>query len=133
MESAVKLLVGLVLLVVSVAYLYRPILVLRFNDWARTLFFNDSHLLHYRRRWGLLAFLGSILFLYSAFLNLSKLKKTAPAPDPLLEGYRAFDERRFDAAVDVALRQLKLTPGDPHGNFLLRQARAAARRSGPKR
>jgi hypothetical protein len=126
MESGLKILIGLVLLCVSLAYLYRPTFVLRANDWARTLLFNDAHLLHYRRKWGLLAFLGAVLFLYSGFLNLAASRRhSVPAPDPLGEGYRAFYEHRFDEAAAVALKHLKTNPSDPHSTFLLRQSRAS--------
>lgn len=90
MESAMKLVVGLVLMGISLAYLYRPTVVLRVNAWGRMLLFNDAHLLHFRRRWGLLAFLGSILFLYSGFLNLSQSIPLEPVQDPLESGYMAF-------------------------------------------
>ncbi|MBL0057568.1 MAG: hypothetical protein IPP35_00190 [Elusimicrobia bacterium] len=130
-ESAIKLLVGIGLLIVSVAYLYRPVLVLRANAWARTLLFNDAHLLHYRRRWGLLAFLASVLFLYSGFLNLSKLKNAAPTVD-LTEGYRDFFEYRFDEAAAIAKEVLKRDSGNPHALFLFQQASRAAKRASPK-
>ena len=104
MESVVKLLIGIVLLVVSVAYLYRPGLVLRMNAWGRTLLFNDAHLLHFRRRWGLLAFLAAILFLYSGFLNITKSIPVVPVRDPLEAGYLAFYEKKFDVAGEIAVQ-----------------------------
>jgi hypothetical protein len=126
MESGLKILIGIVLLWISLAYLYRPTLVLRVNDWARTFLFNDAHLLHYRRQWGLLAFLGAVLFLYSGFLNLAASRRISVlAPDPLEEGYRAFYDHRFEEAAAVALKQLKTNAGDPHSTFLLRQARSS--------
>jgi hypothetical protein len=128
MEAVVKLLIGIVLLVASVAYLYRPGLVLRVNAWGRTLLFNDAHLLHFRRRWGLLAFLAAILFLYSGFLNITKSIPVAPVQDPLEVGYLAFYEKKFDVAGAIAVQYLKEHPRDPHGEFLLRQASAASRR-----
>lgn len=132
MESGIKLLVGLVLLIISVAYLYRPSLVLRVNAWGRVLFFNDAHLLHYRRRWGLLAFLGAILFLYSGFLNISKAILVVPVRDPLEAGYLSYYERHFDVAAEIAARYLADHPRDPHADFLFRQATAAARRAKQK-
>lgn len=128
MESGVKLLIGFVLLGISLAYLYRPTLVLRVNAWGRTLLFNDSHLLHYRRRWGLLAFLGSILFFYSGFLNLSRAIPTEPVQDSLEAGYMAFYSKNFDGAATIASEYLMDHPRDLHGEFLLRQANAASRR-----
>jgi hypothetical protein len=130
-ESAFKLFMGILLLVVSVAYLYRPVLVLRANAWARTLLFNDAHLLHYRRRWGLLAFLASVLFIYSGFLNLAKLQKAAPTVD-LTDGYRDYFEGRFDEAVAIAKEALSRDSGNPHALFLLQQASRAAKRASPK-
>lgn len=128
MESSVKLLIGIVLLLISVSYLYRPGLVLRVNAWGRAFLFNDAHLLHYRRRWGLLAFLGSILFLYSGFLNLAKAIPAEPVRDPLEAGYMSFYEKHFDAAAEIAVRYLNDHPRNSHAEFLLRQASAAARR-----
>jgi hypothetical protein len=86
-----------------VAYLYRPTLVLRVNAWGRTILFNDAHLLHFRRRWGLLAFLAATLFLYSGFLNLTKSIPIEPVRDPIEAGYLAFYEKRFDAAGEIAV------------------------------
>jgi hypothetical protein len=128
MESGIKLLIGIVLLLVSVAYLYRPTLVLRVNAWGRTILFNDAHLLHFRRRWGLLAFLAATLFLYSGFLNLTKSIPIEPVRDPIEAGYLAFYEKRFDAAGEIAVAYLNAHPRDPHGEFLFRQASAASRR-----
>ena len=71
MEGLIKLFVGLVLFTVGVGYLYRPGWVIRSNEWVRRIFFNDAHLLHHRRRWGLLFFLVGVLLMYSGFLNLS--------------------------------------------------------------
>jgi hypothetical protein len=128
MESAMKLVVGLVLMGISLAYLYRPTVVLRVNAWGRMLLFNDAHLLHFRRRWGLLAFLGSILFLYSGFLNLSQSIPLEPVQDPLESGYMAFYGKKYEGAAEIAMRYLNDHPRDPHGEFLLRQANAASRR-----
>ncbi|MBK8575091.1 MAG: hypothetical protein IPN90_05230 [Elusimicrobia bacterium] len=128
MESAVKIIVGIILLLVSLAYLYRPVLVLRVNAWGRMLLFNDAHLLHYRRRWGLLAFLAAVLFLYSGFLNLSQLVSVDPVRDPIEAGYLSFYEKRFDVAAEIAVQYLKDHPRDPHAEFLFRQARAASQR-----
>lgn len=128
MESALKLIVGIFLLLVSLAYLYRPVLILRVNAWGRMLLFNDAHLLHYRRRWGLLAFLGAILFLYSGFLNVTQKGSVVAVRDPLLEGYQAISDGRYEAAAEISVRFLKDHPGDPHGEFLLRQSRSSGRR-----
>jgi hypothetical protein len=129
MEYGIKLLVGVILLVFSVAYLYRPSVVLRVNAWGRLLFFNDSYLLHYRRRWGLLAFLGAILFLYSGFMNMERNAAGVPVDNSLEEGYLSFYSQRFDIAAEVARRYLANHPQDPHAEFLFRQASAAARRA----
>lgn len=121
MESIVKILVGLSLMALSLAYLYRPGFMIRLNAWIRTFFFNDAHLLHHRRRWGLLAFLAGILFLYSGLLNTEKpVPKTV---DPVVEGYNAFYGGRFNESAVIAEKILQDFPGDRHAEFLLRVSR----------
>jgi hypothetical protein len=68
-----KFILGLSFLLLSIGYLYRPSWILRLNNWARSLLFNDAHILHYRRRWGLLFFFAAALFFYSAFNNMGRL------------------------------------------------------------
>jgi hypothetical protein len=135
MEGTLKLFAGMFLVAVGMAYLYRPALVLRWNAWARSLFFNDAHLLHYRRKWGLALFLAGMMFVYSGFLNLSRERPAEPPPPPadLSSGYQAYNERRYQDAVRIAGEALRQSPGDAHADFLLRQARAAARRQSPSR
>jgi hypothetical protein len=71
LEGWLKFILALGFLMISLGYLYRPSWILRVNNWARSLIFNDSHVLHYRRRWGLLFFFAAALLFYSALNNLS--------------------------------------------------------------
>ena len=73
MEAWIKIIIGLVLLLLSFAYLYRPAWVLKLNALGRTLFFNDAHVLHFRRRWGLPIFAAAALFLFTGFNNLTQV------------------------------------------------------------
>lgn len=132
MEALVKVIVGLLLAFLGLGYLYRPAGVLRLHAVGRHYFFNDAHLLNYRRARGVVFFALGIIFLYSGFLNLSPAPAPRPTPD-LREGYRAFNERRFKDAVGVAAAYLTIDPSNPHADFLLRQARLAAKRAGQNR
>lgn len=121
MESIVKILLGLSLMGLSLAYLYRPSLILRLNAWVRVFLFNDAYLLHHRRRWGLLAFLAGILFLYSGLLNT--IPWAPSGPDPVESGYSAFYAGRFDDSAAIADQILQGEPGNRHAEFLLRVSR----------
>jgi hypothetical protein len=121
MESIVKILVGLGLMGLSLAYLYRPSFIMRINAWAKVFLFNDAYLLHHRRRWGLLAFLAGILFLYSGLLNTTP--RAPSGPDPLESGYSAFYAGRLDDAAAIADQILQGEPGNRHAEFLLRVSR----------
>lgn len=126
MEGLIKTTAGIFLVLMGLGYLYRPSGIIRANAVARVLLFNDAHLLHYRRTRGLLIFLAGVVLLYSGFLNISF---SVPRPPTNLEdGYRAFYERRYSDAADIAGRVLAESPNNPHADFLFRQARMAARR-----
>lgn len=131
MESFIKVMIGLGLMGLSLAYLYRPSLIVRFNTWVRILLVNDAHLLHHRRRWGLLAFLAGILFLYSGLLNMTPRIPSGPAP--LEEGYSAFYAGRFDESAAVAEKILHDTPSDSHAEFLLRVSKIFKLKTKPSR
>jgi len=132
MEAVVKITVGLGLVFLGLGYLYRPAGVLRLHALGRHFFFNDAHLLNYRRARGVIYFALGAVLLYSGFLNLAPAPAARPTAD-LREGYRAFNERRFKDAVDVAATYLTIDPSNAHADFLLRQARLAAKRAGQSR
>lgn len=124
MESFVKIILGLGLMGLSLAYLYRPSLIMRINAWAKMILFNDAHLLHHRRRWGLLAFLAGILFLYSGMLNKApRVPHAPPSADPLLSAYESFYKGRFDESAAIADKVLEESPSNRHAEFLSRVSR----------
>lgn len=132
MEAVIKIVGGLALALLGLGYLYRPAGVLRLHALGRHLFFNDAHLLNFRRARGVIFFALGAVLLYSGFLNLSPAPSARPMAD-LREGYRAFNERRFKDAVNIAATYLTIDPSNPHADFLLRQARLAAKRAGQPR
>ncbi len=58
-----KFLVGMVTLMFSIGYLFRPDLVIKVNDWGRQFVFNDKYILKHRRMIG-------VFFLVLAFIAL---------------------------------------------------------------
>ena len=58
-----KLLFGLVTLMFSIGYLFRPDLIIKLNDWGRQFIFNDKYILKHRRQVG-------VFFLVLAFIAL---------------------------------------------------------------
>lgn len=59
----IKLLSGMVLLLLSIGYLFRPDLIIRINEWGRQFVFNDKYILQHRRRIG-------VFFLVLAFIAI---------------------------------------------------------------
>jgi hypothetical protein len=97
MEAWLKIIAGLGLLLLSLGYLYRPSWVLRWNAWGRSLFFNDSHVLYFRRRWGLPLLITSVLFFYSGFANLAEQRPQASFE--LWMAYRSFLAHEYRQTV----------------------------------
>jgi hypothetical protein len=89
MEAWLKIFVGLGLLFLSLGYLYRPAWILKMNLLGRTFLFNDSHVLMYRRRWGLPLFTAAALFFFTGFSNLS-VQRSSQRPSELWMAYRSF-------------------------------------------
>jgi hypothetical protein len=88
MEAWIKIIVGLALLLLSLGYLYRPAWILALNAFGRTVVFNDSHVLHNRRRWGLPLFAAAAVFLFTGLRNLAQ-ERPIPSADLWL-AYRSF-------------------------------------------
>ncbi len=59
--KTLKLLLGLIMLMFSIGYLFRPDLVIKINDWGRSFLFNDKYIMKYRRKIG-------VFFLVLAFI-----------------------------------------------------------------
>jgi cytochrome c-type biogenesis protein CcmH/NrfG len=129
MEAWIKILVGLVLTIVSLGYLDRPGWVIRWNEWARNLLFNDAHILHYRRRWGILIFLAATLFFYSGFSNLKwQIVLSSPGPEPVLDiwdAYRVFQAKDMKGTVSRCKEILKNEPENLHAWVLMGSAQTA--------
>ena len=87
-EAWSKIFVGVGLLLLSLGYLYRPAWILKLNMLGRTMLFNDVHVLHYRRRWGLPLFVAAAIFLFAGFNNLSQFHPQRPTE--LWLAYRSF-------------------------------------------
>lgn len=61
--KTLKLLVGVVLLLFSIGYLFRPDLIIKVNDWGRSFVFNDKYIMEQRRKIG-------VFFLVLAFIAI---------------------------------------------------------------
>ncbi|MBI5554623.1 MAG: hypothetical protein HY920_02055 [Elusimicrobia bacterium] len=59
--KTLKLLVGLIMLMFSIGYLFRPDLIIKINDWGRSFLFNDKYIMKQRRKIG-------VFFLVLAFI-----------------------------------------------------------------
>jgi tetratricopeptide (TPR) repeat protein len=121
MEAWLKILLAFGLLITSLGFLYRPNWVLRWNAWARDLVFNDRYVLLYRRRWGLLFFLGAVLFFYSGFANLAYLHASRRPSSYLamMDAYKAFRERHYRGVVTRCQEILKRDGDNIHAWALL--------------
>jgi hypothetical protein len=97
MEAWIKILFGLLLLALSLGYLYRPVWILSLNALGRAYLFNDVHVLHYRRRWGIPLFVASSIFLFTGFNNLSQQHRRPSAE--LWLAYRAFLSHQYRQTV----------------------------------
>ncbi len=62
-----EVLIGLLLLIISVGYLYQPTIIIRFNAWGRKYLFNDQLLITHRKKIGVILLIISIVFLYGGF------------------------------------------------------------------
>src|SRR5688572_2609793 len=118
MEAWIKVLAGLAFLFLSLCYLYRPAIVLRFNALGRSLVFNDSYVLLYRRRWGIMLFLAAILFFYSGFQNLNRGEKPSTYFE-LQDAYRAFRGHHYKGAIVRCQEILKRETENVHAWALL--------------
>lgn len=124
MDASTKIFAGFALLVLSLAYLYRPAWVLRLNAWARSSIFNDGHILLYRRRLGLVLFVGAILFFYSGFQNLHRSDKPSTYFE-LQDAYRAFRAQHYKGAITRCQEILKRETDNVHAWALLGAAWSA--------
>jgi len=61
--KTLKLMVGLIMLIFSIGYLFRPDLIIKINDWGRSFVFNDKYIMEKRREIG-------VFFLVLAFIAI---------------------------------------------------------------
>lgn len=64
-----EILIGLLFLIISVGYLYRPTIIIRFNAWGRKYLFNDQLLITHRKKIGVVLLIIAIVFLYGGFVK----------------------------------------------------------------
>lgn len=64
-----EILIGLLFLIISVGYLYRPTIIIRFNAWGRKYLFNDQLLITHRKKIGVVLLIIAIVFLYGGFVR----------------------------------------------------------------
>jgi len=64
-----EILIGLLFLIISVGYLYRPTIIIRFNAWGRKYLFNDQLLITHRKKIGVILLIIAIVFLYGGFVR----------------------------------------------------------------
>ncbi|MBA7470206.1 hypothetical protein ES705_01688 [subsurface metagenome] len=64
-----EVLIGLFFLIISLGYLYRPTIIIRFNDWGRKYLFNDQLLITHRKKIGVVLLIISIIFLYGGLVR----------------------------------------------------------------
>lgn len=127
MEAWTKILGGLFLLGLSFGYLYRPAFVLRVNAWARSLLFNDTFILLYRRRMGLVFFVCAVVFFYSGFVNLERMKaRERPSTYlDLTDAYRAQRNQQYRGVIARCNEILKREPDNIHAWVLIGSASTA--------
>lgn len=70
--SVLKLICGIVLLFLGFIYLYRPLLVMKINLFAKELLFNDTYILLHRKKIGVLLMVLSIIAMYMAWSSLAQ-------------------------------------------------------------
>lgn len=64
-----EILIGLLFLIISVGYLYRPTIIIRFNAWGRKYLFNDQLLITHRKKIGVVLLIIAVVFLYGGFVK----------------------------------------------------------------
>lgn len=66
---ALKIVVGVGLLLLALAYLYRPGLIIRLNDLCRQHLFNDARILFQRKRIGAYLLVFALIALFMGIVN----------------------------------------------------------------
>ncbi len=66
----VKIFIGIILLFISIGYLYRPNFIIRINEWGRKYIFNDVWVLSHRWEIGGFFLVLSLIALYMGITSL---------------------------------------------------------------
>ncbi len=59
----IKVIIGFILLLVGLSYLYRPDSIIKINSWVKANVFNDQVIINHRRKIGVVIILIGIIFL----------------------------------------------------------------------
>ncbi len=62
--KAAKIIIGIILLLISMGFLYKPDTIMKINDLARRYIFNDVWVLSHRGKTGVLFFVLALIALY---------------------------------------------------------------------
>ena len=60
----IKILIGFILLLTGLGYMYRPNIIIKVNFWIRENVFNDKMLIIHRRKIGVVLIVVGIIVLY---------------------------------------------------------------------
>ena len=62
-----KIFIGILLFIISIGYLYRPSMIIKFNSWGRKYILNDQLLITHRRKIGTVLLFLAVIALYMGF------------------------------------------------------------------
>lgn len=68
--KALKITIGIVLLLISMGFLYKPDTIMKINDLARRYVFNDVWVLSHRGKTGVFLFVLALVALYMGFATI---------------------------------------------------------------
>ena len=68
--KAFKITIGIILLLISIGFLYKPDTIMKINDLARRYIFNDVWVLSHRGKTGVLLFVLALIALYMGLVTI---------------------------------------------------------------
>jgi len=121
MIAWVEVFLGMLILFMSLGFLYRPSWVLQWNAWARGWIFNDSYVLHYRRPWGVIIFMTGTLLVYSGFSDMSRQRDHVSDhySGVMSKAYGSFESGNLRGAIVRCQEILKQDADNPFAWALL--------------